>query len=93
MKPLDTPEALALFLAGIGYERDDVVAAVVDDFKLTRDRANAIVDEAFAKAAQQQQELDRAVERDEAAARAAEHDVSTTMHQEGEWEPQPRPRA
>lgn len=82
---LNTPAALAQFLAGIGYDRVQVVAAVREDFP---DRhtpfVDRVVDDAFEAVAKQNAELDRAVERDEEAARAAEHDVSKTMHQEGE---------
>jgi hypothetical protein len=79
---LNTPDALAVFLAGIGYPRTEIVDAVRKDFPDAD--ADAVTDAAIGSARQQNAELDRAVERDEAAARAAEHDVSKTMHQEGE---------
>lgn len=79
--PLNTPDALALFLAGVGYPRAEVVDAVRKDFPDAN--AEHVVNDAYEQVAERDAELDRAVERDETAARAAEHDLSKTMHQEG----------
>lgn len=80
-EPLTTPATLAKFLVGMGYHRAEVVESVRADFP---DRHAAfierVVDDAYADVRKQDAELDRAVERDESAARAAEHDVSKTMH-------------
>lgn len=78
----DKPESMALLLAGMGYKRAQVVAAVCEGFP---DRYPAyverIVDDAYERVARQEAELDRAVERDQSAARTAEHDLTQTMHQ------------
>lgn len=79
--PIDTPEKLATFLAGMGYSRAKVTSAVAVDFpRADADTVRAAVRGAFEGAAEQDAELDRAVERDERAAVEAEHDTSQTMH-------------
>jgi hypothetical protein len=77
-----TASQLAHVLAGTGYDRQDVVDVIRREYP--SEDAEAITDAAIAAVAEQDTDLDRAVERDEQAAIAAEHDVSTTMHQEGE---------
>lgn len=75
-----TPRAadLARVLAGTGYDRHEVVDVIRREYP--GEDAEAITDAAIADATEQNRELDRAVDRDEAAAVAAEHDLSTTMH-------------
>lgn len=75
---LNSPQALATFFAGMGYDRADIIAGIREDFP--SDDVEAIVDEAIAKVAERDEEIDREVEKDEQAARAAEHDTSRTMH-------------
>lgn len=75
---LNTPRALARFLTGMGYDRGEAIAAVAKDFPQAD--AEAAVDDAIAAVGARDMALDQEVETDAAAARAAEHDTSRTMH-------------
>jgi hypothetical protein len=71
--PLNSAQALARFLCGIGYDRAQIEVAVRQDFPDAD--ASAVVEAAMRHAAQWDEELDREVQQERDAAIAAEHDT------------------
>lgn len=80
-KILASARALARFLVGMGYDRENVLSAVRQEFPEAD--ADAAVRDAEQQKAQSDAEVEAQLEREAQAARAAEHDVSKTMHERG----------
>lgn len=75
---LETAKQQVIFFASMGYRREQVRAHIEDLFP-TADFDSLWI-EAEAQIAESERSLDAAVARDDKAARAAEHDLTKTMH-------------
>lgn len=79
LAPFDTPEKLARFLAVVGSPRDDSIALVRADFPDAD--VEQLVDDARAANSRDESELDQLARAEEGRARAAEVDLSKSMHE------------
>lgn len=81
LTPLETPEKLARFLAAVGAPPDEAVPLIAADFP--DEDARRLFDEAVAAKSRDESELEALAGADDERARAAETDLSKTMHGRG----------